>query len=109
MSCGVEFSFAHLGTALYRIARFPFGDGRTRADAERLLSSPVCAALLHSSCWQASPQNLANIFWSFARLRVKNWPLLEALAAAAGVSLTAEMSKWKPQELSSTAWSYAGL
>jgi hypothetical protein len=53
----------------------------------------------------AGPQSLASTAWSFAKLRFKDAPLLNALASAA----LAKIAHFGPQELANTAWAVSRM
>lgn len=99
-----EFDSVNLVTALHRLAR-SLGPKRS-APAEPTLQKLVERA--RAALPEFGAQALANIAWSSAVLRLRDGPLLDAIAQRA-IGIYDSHAPMQVQELANTAWAFATL
>jgi len=105
-SKGVELNSVNLATALHRVAKTgTVGDFRSLKSSEpygELLE--MVKVGLQSKEGDFNPREIGNMAWGIAKAQMASAELFEMLQQAAE---RIQLSKYKPQELSNSAWAFA--
>lgn len=103
---GVELNSVNLATALHRVAKTgTAGDFRNLKSSEpygELLD--LVKAGLESNDGDFNPREIGNMAWGIAKAQMASAELFELLQQAAE---RIQLSQYKPQELSNSAWAFA--
>eukprot|EP00929_Paragymnodinium_shiwhaense_P120497 TRINITY_DN9245_c0_g1_i1.p1 TRINITY_DN9245_c0_g1~~TRINITY_DN9245_c0_g1_i1.p1 ORF type:complete len:990 (-),score=198.10 TRINITY_DN9245_c0_g1_i1:228-3197(-) len=107
----LQMNLVNLSTALHRLAKVSANDHTYNPD--QLRRSPVIQDLLRAindaferlEAKEAHSQSLSNVAWSLATLRIADRSLVQAVSSLA----VANISSFKPFELSTTLWSLTKL
>lgn len=105
-----QMNLVNLSTAVHRLAKLTANDPKAQVELrqhpalEELLKA-IAAAFGCLDASEAQPQSLSNVAWSLATMRLMNRPLIQVVAALS----VANISCFKPFELSTMLWAFAKL